>query len=1426
MITDYASAPMIFNVQDLIDSIGTQKYFSNFNIEEYIVNLTLPNNFPVFIDLVDSGSGGGLQTGQYAYAISYATATGDATAPSCFTPLIFVPEIYDRTSVDQFPGLKRIGGVADALHFTKYGIKIKFRIDNRLNFATLKIMRVKYNGGEVAGFIPNIEIIKTIPLAEGQFEVYEYTDNVSNSEATPDTVTFAEQGYLSAIKRAKGIRYFNRRAVLMNVEYESRDATGITFGTHPNDGTEIVPITEDISYIGYKDALNHTYKRGYMNGEAYGFGIAVRDSFGQIAFVVPVPNFDSYRFPNRRDLMTADSIANSVSPVVCAAVDSSIDETYEVWSLMYPDSTNRPAYVGSTASRNIMNTGDIGITGEAGNAVGYLPFTPKSPSDIVNNYKDIITNIVSGTSYNPYVFRPTIHPLGISLAGIQNLPSWASSLSVVRTRRANKVIVQGIGYYSYIEIPGEEGSFATTAGGGIVTGKEQKELWCHFPDINNGGVNPSVLDDIIENPSDYEVQLVSPYGITADTHNMMSAGEAPLRRFKQDVLLYGRVMVEDDDNARRINPIGAANTHGYPSGNKGYIGYGLWKNSATIPAWVGVGDKGNTRFTFNAGNPITKLTQEENFVTYQLNFNEDIYSNSVPTSGAAKEMFEPIYVLNIIQLGKEVPDNNITEYIDTGCHIKIRSVISVSDGSNPQNIDTIDERLEDFNAAFTGGTPDKFIYVKVNGVEQRYICLNNHFDIPTQLDTILDDYLNSATNYDGSRIYGFYFTSGATGRPQIQFHSIVHPVSAATVNSFPPNESEVIVKYNDDFPINCFGGDTFIGDAIFPILHRHNQDFVTPDSNDTLAEAFVNTGFPNNAGTIDDRVFIPANEPGGGNPDIDIHNNWDFFNNWIRQLILVYNCQSYSHLALSYGDYFPVVNYVQRPNQYDATITPSANDVFDQYETDYPNEELRWHLGGFHIEQFPINLDYSKEPNYKKFQSKPKTGFTENNHFCDRVIWSLARLSNDAVAPSLRTFLPFNFYDITDHYGQIKYAYDFTTLQRGNNLYAITERGIALLVTEKRILSNLSAEELSIVGQGNESQFISDHIFLEKHQGVPEELWRSIAEFDDGFIFASNEGVFFFDGNQVQNIDNNYKEKLWNRFIKNLDTGYKNKIVSINDRRNDEYWLQIQVVPIALVLVKSTGLLINPLAYGYRSFKITVTPDNNTGANVLSIEGIAGTDITVQNKATTAIITIIQNVTAVGIVNITPGQTVRLQYNGTTWTVTTIVAVEPYDTNMVFSRKTKLTQQDIGRWIGEFDYRFDKYVSFFDRTYGSKLGRVYKLHEGYLINGSPINYEMHHVVNIGKDEEQGKEFVRLRANTKRSVKPVRFDFCDIDFDTVVGTVAAADMRDYIGIEQYIPRHTNAPNDRQQGTHLLYKIIHNLESEFVLRSVNIKYLNLK
>ena len=61
---------------------------------------------------------------------------------------------------------------------------------------------------------------------------------------------------------------------------------------------------------------------------------------------------------------------------------------------------------------------------------------------------------------------------------------------------------------------------------------------------------------------------------------------------------------------------------------------------------------------------------------------------------------------------------------------------------------------------------------------------------------------------------------------------------------------------------------------------------------------------------------------------------------------------------------------------------------------------------------------------------------------------------NEQNDPNLKTFPALNVFDISDSTQEIKFLYDNDS-DKGNNLIALTGNGICLLLTDKRIISQI-----------------------------------------------------------------------------------------------------------------------------------------------------------------------------------------------------------------------------------------------------------------------------------------------------------------------------------------------------------------------------------
>ncbi len=74
----------------MIDSVvgDPAKYFADFNLSLYQINLQRALDIPAFVELEDVGAGGGLPVGTNEYSMRYASEDGDRTNWSESTPPI------------------------------------------------------------------------------------------------------------------------------------------------------------------------------------------------------------------------------------------------------------------------------------------------------------------------------------------------------------------------------------------------------------------------------------------------------------------------------------------------------------------------------------------------------------------------------------------------------------------------------------------------------------------------------------------------------------------------------------------------------------------------------------------------------------------------------------------------------------------------------------------------------------------------------------------------------------------------------------------------------------------------------------------------------------------------------------------------------------------------------------------------------------------------------------------------------------------------------------------------------------------------------------------------------------------------------------------------------------------------------------------
>lgn len=1442
-ITDNFNRPMIFNVQDMVDNFdsGSTKYFADFNISQFILTLETALDHPVFVERVNVGAGGGLPAGTYQYAIRFVTEDGDRTAFSVSTPLIPVPAQASSASA-QYPNIKTVGSSPSSTVQTGIGLKIRFRINNLLDYDFVEVKRVAFNAGQPLGTIPNAEIIARIDIDQQEVSVKEFIDPVDQTQA-PEVITDEEDTeQMSAIKRCKTLRYYEQRLHLMNIEFESRDIDNTNLSFLQVSGNEMFEVIQDLGTAGYNSSYNHAYYQHYQTGEKYGFGIVGYDERGERTFTKKVPNFSNYQFQNRRDELGADTINNSpLGTVTASSVDGNNTDVAEVFDLTQSVrktdfcEVKNIATAGDKAESKVnkifQNTGssdpcvDIEGTGLLNRVtaedLGYQPYRPTTSSDNTTSHDFQVNPEVDlgaqFAGYQPRGYAPRYYSHGIALAGLDDIPSYMKAFSVVRTERAGRVVTQGIGMYNLDKAN-------VTSGGGRIgdSSKGLDSFWFFSPDIENGFVPAETVQDMIDNPSNYEIQLVSPVGFFSEVYtgnNTLTQNEGV------DIISYARILFEDGN-------INIGDTTG-SVGDSGYVTYGKWRNLVVNP-----NASGTTVYTMQGFNDITNKSGLQTF--YELSINQAIYASPVALAAQdfddvkVKNFHEPFYIINIIQTGKNVPDTDVTEYRETGHYQKVESIIGKSDGVTQDYI-LVDERWEDCIPALDSSHPtsgdDRYIWVEDDNGQQ-FRWQNVTFKTPAQITTIIAGLSTGEGIYRHTNVNNREFT--------INFD---YP------GFIPPSGSLIKVIYDNTVPIKVFGGDSLIGESIFsPIDMEYNDGGGLSDYN-TNENAFgLFNGWPYYRFEISPRVYVVNDASASINKIQDDNTiNMDF----IRQMSVMFTCETRVDQALYFSgstpnQFFPHIHYVMRPHGWD-TSDPTIN-IQEQYFDDYPSEQDRWIYGG--IRYLPeFNIDYSKENIERAHSSKPKVGFEEETLFCTMDTWSAKRPINVQDAPGVRTFPVANRFIVSDNRGEIKYAWSSSS-DKGHNLYAVCEEGTVLLLTNKTTLSNIQGDELTLIG-GEETDVIQEQVWLSGDIGMNDEMWRSYAENDNALYWANNNSVYKLFNNQIEDVGRiKYHSKLYNDSLKIIAPGFQDDVTGVFDTLHNEYWIQVINNPTkkSFATSLSFGTYTNgppidcPISenevfdlVGINDNPFVILPNASEGIDKITICNAGTNTITVVDPDSTpspAQIVSSDDTTYTPF-SIQPGECYEFikgtytfpNAGGITFNYvgSLLSSFIPNSNLFVFSEITK-------HWVGEFGYRFDEYLSFDGKTFGFRSGQTFELNKGNQISGANITADV--LQASAKEQIWGKEFIRIRVASDN--KPTRVEF----FNNLNQTNVQAELdpsnsqfylKDYDGFEQYIPRKlasVDPARPRMQGRLLIYKILHNLAESFKIVDAATQYKILK
>jgi hypothetical protein len=1387
-VTNNNTPPLVFNVKDLLDNSGdvncTEKYFTEFNLESYEIQVSAILYKPAFIKQDPSSSGydyviggTGLNVGSYSYAYRFVDSESETTEFSPITELIPVVRNASPANGPQYPYSKTFSSAPDINSPTSYGNHLRVRYQNDNMFAYIELRRDSWYAGDPIGTPPVSQIIASIPVTTGMNVI----DILDKADALFDGIIELDQEEQSSnganINRAKAIRYFNSRLYLMNISYESRDIEDqVTFVDNTNAGR--FATIENLGKSGHKHVYNAAMYKSNMRGEKTGFGVVLFDKSNNPTFALPIPNAENFNFPNRRDPATTLSINTSYKGTVYAAnTAGSISQTYEVF-----DHYNSASKTGQNDTKD-----------EEGFMYNYrvdealLPswweynkaqMNPVSQFDTKSKLNKAVnkTSSVDGDSFDTYTpegFGLNYYAQGFAFKGLQSYPTWADGFSVVQTEPAKRVIAQGLGFYSLIPADVSAGSD---------TQKETNAFWSYFPDLDV--LNPEIAEDLINNPSSYSLQLVSPLGYFSEVYNTRKE-EAQIRRKGTDIITYARIL-RDNIGATpsdSINP-GIGDESGiYDPADllHRYVGYGRYTNyiSGDSPAFPGNAQGNKTFPIIEAGDVTTNSTRQSYFrivvddsvtgsIYNELGMNGEPNTNNNADEAGVMEWREPMYVINLVK-NVDIPSGVTTEYKYGSTYVKFKSLVLESSGDPSQSAVLVSERWEDCIPEIQGqvntayASEKRFVYVEdVPGIPKRW--MNYYFESTFDQAAILTGLAAAAPGpftdpvlTGGYPIYGVYGSSEDAGDGNgvcrvftLEFVDVAG-YSAFTV---PKIGSKVYVQYDNRFPVRVFGGDTYINESIWaPIDNNYGNNgepseveggWIYPSN-----EFKMNAPFPLKAYDFVDTYPIWENSAPWNYDDdyfFQFCGNLKVSASLIRQLVTVWTAETRINLSFAYNveqpdkavsdQYYPLINYIPRPYKWnisdptDAVQFADDNNLIADYFDDYGSEWNLWNNGGFRflMNDLQTNVDYSKSQTNKSFFTKPVVGFEEQNDFCTRIVWSLKRAANSQNAPSVKTFPLANYFDISDDTGEIKFGWSAMSGDKGNNLYAFTDSGVCLLVVDKRVIHEINANELATVG--SDVGGILNQLWIDKTIGMHDETWRSWAEYSNALFFTNGISSYAFSNNQLNDIARTGFFELLNRKYNQLiGDGYESRL--------------------------------------------------SGGFNVLTNEYI-------------------MNVNDQDI-------------------------LDPQFSSLIYGTQQASLQC-------QTSYDFHKYLHYKNKFFGMKSTGTYELGVGNQINGEDMTCYLTGVSDAVIIAD--KEFIRIRVNSNSKPEQIYFyksyaDYKTDTYDSVVDANAVPlSIKNYFGYECYIPRSIYAPYERNQGRMVLFKIVSSADEEFLVTSTAVQYKALK
>lgn len=1176
-IADGADLPLILDIQDMVDSIATQKYFTKFTRSNYSITFISEMSPPRFQKLRNIGNG--LKIGSYIYVYRYVDNDGNRTGWSVSSATIPVVMNEDRTvreltsTVSSRMGWKTYGG--DAGDQSRYGIVIKLRIVNISGFKYVEIGRFSYIAGGPFGDIASFGVTPLVVDENGTSVDISSVDVTHINFMDSDAVVWEPSSdfsisQLSSIKSVDALRYFADRLVFMGITYtdmELTDKFSVRTSFKTDEGTQysvsgMFPFMSPLGREGHRTVHNQVYKKSYIHRELRGYALIFDDGSGRYSQAIPITT-EFVQLPH-----ACRSMLNYESDYTQQA-----HRKYKGYTPAFNELAGAPLNPFASTPRIFSVWNDYNAVGSSTNErtihQDYAPFSPTNKADnsvdaYLNRFEDGAVfyrdidkrHPVSASAIQGYY--PQQFSLGLCFPGIdwENLPSWVKGFSVVQTEYADNVIAQGIGTYNITHLD----NFGFPAPTGILS-KSANKLVVHFPDLDKSiGINPSLVDDLISNPQNYYLQLMVPVGFFSEGYVPQGPKDDI---YERDFLTFATVM-----RPGKTNP--------YDSGrarvNFGEYRY-IYLPSAEVQDLYNSSDPEESYITNITSVSVHKVYTNVNGVIKEMpssrttmlvvETEDNIYNTTIQlTDGDSDSTFvrqyhEPWYVVNIMRKSEGINNSNVSKYVSLGHHQPLRYTIGIGTGAN-QVIPLINDRVNDI--LYVDG---KAWYLHSSDTDwtlhPAYVALKtNNSYYATDL---------------GVPVYGIArWRRDDNDNFEILFDTGVDLDSSKTI---PGLDMVIEMRYNKNSPIEIMGGDHVVSESYSAYIDL------------TYKLGNINTTDGRKRSTVNLNCGFPLAQY-WCNINHSIRMDWK-----VRQWVIGSILLTRTNIPFITNNAYPNRQYLikiatawfHKDIDGDNADTLHAKgeyiymaeklNISKEFVDDNLDQMPYMGYGGFVLPQ-SVNIDYSKKGTTTHY-TLPTVGFTPVTYFPNRIMWSMEDNMITQDVPGLRTVLASAVYDTKSENGALVRAFHLKDVSGGvqsGDLYVLSRGGVCRLITNRVLMSSLDDNTLATIPK--EGSFIQREDWINRTARIPEGFENVAIERNDSLFFISNDDVYQLMEGGLKSIGAGYSRKIRD-FIHSLEQGTTPSWAADYDRYGE---IIFTVGTNSIVFNRKTGVWVGSRNYG------------------------------------------------------------------------------------------------------------------------------------------------------------------------------------------------------------------------------------------------------